>query len=552
MNIQDIFKTWDSVNLDLTYSDLDKTASAKYSYLINENWYANIGIEQRFPTKYDNKEEFIASTWLTYKFPVYDAKWKNIVNKWGKNVIINGDSVLTEKVFNFASESIRERVAAKWFKEEKLVKKPQEIEQEKVPDLAKQVEQKDSDLDKFNPSNLSIDVWDSYNIHLSNPSYKFTIKWTSWVISVDRWIIKWLKEWEVTVNVSDWKKTKHFKVRVKAPKAPWEGPTAIDDNVSTLENQSLNWIDVLANDKWNPTLTWSLSDQTGWKFEVVKGKINFTPTKWFIWEASARYEVKDSKWKTTWWKLRVDVQKAWGVEKPWQWPKLNNDSFTTYKNAPILWADVLWNDEKWSELTWNTRNLNNCKVEIKGGKVNIYPNEGFVWPFSFQYEAKLNWKTSWATVSVTITDIWDAPQQPESSFSSGSVNKKVWDSSFTNRFTTNSTWAIIYTSDNPSVAVVDNTWKVSIVWEWSARITASQSATPTHLADVDSYTVKVDKEDENVDRIAPSKVSESFPNLETKGFVFQGSMTFDEEIADVIAISITGGYNGEVSCNLIF
>lgn len=123
-----------------------------------------------------------------------------------------------------------------------------------------------------------------------------------------------------------------------------------------------------------------------------------------------------------------------------------------------------------------------------------------------------NWVITWLkkwTVNVTVDNgkkkvtrtmtvkEWGTPPNPElplptSSFASSSVSKTVWDAPFTNAFTTNSSWAITYSSSNTAVATVNaTTWEVTIVWNWTATITANQAATASFKADTDTFSLTV-------------------------------------------------------------
>ncbi len=94
--------------------------------------------------------------------------------------------------------------------------------------------------------------------------------------------------------------------------------------------------------------------------------------------------------------------------------------------------------------------------------------------------------------SLTVNTVVVGPVLPTSSFASGSVTKLTTDASFTNTFSTNSPWAVTYTSSNTAVATVNpSTWAVTIVWAWSATITANQAAAPWFTADSDTYTLTV-------------------------------------------------------------
>ena len=59
---------------------------------------------------------------LRYHFPVDGVNGNKIVSKGSKNVIINWDASLTESVLDFAKQSLSDRVNARAFKHEELIK----------------------------------------------------------------------------------------------------------------------------------------------------------------------------------------------------------------------------------------------------------------------------------------------------------------------------------------------------------------------------------------------------------------------------------------------
>ncbi len=175
-------------------------------------------------------------------------------------------------------------------------------------------------------------------------------------------------------------------------------------------------------------------------------------------------------------------------------PVAKSDTFTTTPNTMIKWLDVLANDtdNSWVKptLTGWLRNQVWGTFVVDNWKINFNPTNWFTWDASVEYEIQ-DWSKNkaWGKLQVTVSS-W-ALTLPTSNFASGSITKTVWDWDFTNAFTTNSSWAITYTSNNTAVATVDSTWKIHIVWTWSATITASQAATATYSADTDNYSLTV-------------------------------------------------------------
>ena len=79
------------------------------------------------------------------------------------------------------------------------------------------------------------------------------------------------------------------------------------------------------------------------------------------------------------------------------------------------------------------------------------------------------------------------------SFVNDSITKDYGDASFTNSATTTGDGTITYTSSNPSVAIVDNSGKITIKAAGETIITASASETDNYFAATNTYTLMINK-----------------------------------------------------------
>ncbi len=156
--------------------------------------------------------------------------------------------------------------------------------------------------------------------------------------------------------------------------------------------------------------------------------------------------------------------------------------------------DLLANDKNIDSI-WEIKWLSEgCHADISGTWANFTWDSNWTCNFSYKWVGK-NW-TDWGNVSVTVSETPTPPGPelplPTSSFASSSVTKTVWDAPFTNTFTTNSSWAVTCSTSAPAVATVNPTsCEVSVVWNWSATITANQAATASFKPDSDNFSLTV-------------------------------------------------------------
>lgn len=102
--------------------------------------------------------------------------------------------------------------------------------------------------------------------------------------------------------------------------------------------------------------------------------------------------------------------------------------------------------------------------------------------------ATTNYNVASKTYTLTINKL-----NPTVSFSNSSVTKTYGEADFTNAATTNGDGAITYASSDTSVAVVDNSGKVTIKGAGSATITATAAATTNCNSASKIYTLTVNK-----------------------------------------------------------
>ncbi len=114
-----------------------------------------------------------------------------------------------------------------------------------------------------------------------------------------------------------------------------------------------------------------------------------------------------------------------------------------------------------------------------------------------------------------IKAIIDGLLLPTSSFANSTVTKLTTNWTFTNTFTTNSPWAVTYSSSNTSVATVNSsTWEVTIVWAWTVTITANQAAAIWFMSDTDTYELTINAAPDTTppvtsDNITPTQTTAS-------------------------------------------
>lgn len=411
----------------------------------------------------------------------------------------------------------------------------------------------DKKIDDVTRNNL--EKWNRLTRDIEGSTQKPTWRLTEdMMTSIERFATKWdikVKVGEKTELVSETEKPKPVVEKPKdKPKKPENKDIleANDDSFSTNKNTTINWMDVLGNDTEWAKLTWNLKGQVWWTFTVNSWKINFDPTNNFTWTASAEYEV-ELNWKTDWAKIVVEV-KWWNTPPETQTPpKLSDIPNKSATNWTAFSWDISWYAQKtnwdaitgyvltWTLPTWVT-------FDSATWKFSWTPTQN--WTFNLSVIAKDNdWNSNSDSFTLTVDNtptpdtpptMWNVPDTTVTVGNSVSVNvsnyvtQTNWDSISTYTLT----WSLpAWVSFNSTSWLLS--WTPTETWTFNLSVTATDN---DWVSWSDNFTVTVEAV---ADTVAPSKTWESFPNLDTINSAFSWTMSFDENVASVTSISISGG-----------
>lgn len=263
----------------------------------------------------------------------------------------------------------------------------------------------------------------------------------------------------------------------------------------TLNNLNIaNWIAMtpiilpVVTDADGDTIIYSLTWLPSWlSFDASTRTISWTPTS--LWTTAVSYRANDGT-VTTIWNFNIIVWNTAPVSTAISDMQANESTAFSY-NTSVHFSDpngdVLSCSWTWFP-AWISVNPSTCVIS---GNLPAVSSDT---PYSITITAT---DPSNATTSRTFTlTVKDVAVLPTSSFASSTVTKLTTDWTFTNTFTTNSSWAVTYSSSNTAVATVNSsTWLVTIVWAWTATITANQAAASWFTADSDSYSLTVNLPD---------------------------------------------------------